>query len=166
MSLLPLSIRIMLRKKLKWWTQDQTYNFLASTTNPIYSKVLGILFIVRLAPAYNLHQAMTTTNLFSLIGSMVPLTAKYIRMIPRTKKMKCILLKTKWSVYCASSQSHGISACRETCFTSQGLRTPGSNKWEKTTCFYIYFIRLCIIQWTRSNWVFLWSRTHLPKNST
>ena len=64
-----------------------------STPKPIEEKVSEILLTADSSTAFTLHQALTITKLFSLTGSMEPLTAKSIHVIIQSKKMKCITYK-------------------------------------------------------------------------
>ena len=72
---------------LTWWTQDQTYNLLMSTSNIMADKVLAILFIKRLVSASIFPQDQIITNTFSSTVSMDPITINHSHMINPSKNI-------------------------------------------------------------------------------
>ena len=56
-------------------------------------KVLGVLLTALLVTTFTLHQAPTITKTIALTYFMDPLTFKCIRVIIKSKQMKCILCK-------------------------------------------------------------------------
>ena len=76
--------------------------------------------------------------------------------------------KKLWSINCAELMKCimcFITISQAKCTWGNILHIP-TTKWEITARSYIYYTRLCIIQWMQNNHLFLLSNMHAKKHTT